>query len=462
MTFSDLKLSPETLTALSRQGYSEPTPIQARAIPIVLAGKDAMAAAQTGTGKTTAFTAPILELLKGNERAKANTARVLILTPTRELAAQVGENVANLSAGLPLNYAVAFGGVKINPQMMKLRKGVDILVATPGRLLDLCKQNAVRFPKLEVLVLDEADRMLDMGFAEVLDAIVAETPEERQTLLFSATFADGVRPIAERMLRDPVSIEVASTHDDSSIRQLFHRVADDEARFEALRILLLKYRPESSVVFCNTKRQAQEVSDALNEHGFSAMALHGDLEQRERDQTLVMFANKSTSILVATDVAARGLDIEALDAVFNYEIARDLDAHVHRVGRTGRAGSSGIACTLYTEKEDYRLTKLGEFLEQTLEVEPLPSKSMLTREPFHARMATLQIDGGKKDKLRPGDILGALTGDGGLEGSKIGKIKVLARTTFLAVERDVAKSALTQLMNGKLKGRSFRARRLKS
>ena len=192
------------------------------------------------------------------------------------------------------------------------------------------------------------------------------------------------------------------------------------------------------------------------------MALHGDLEQRERDQTLVMFANKSTSILVATDVAARGLDIEALDAVFNYEIARDLDAHVHRVGRTGRAGSSGIACTLYTEKEDYRLTKLGEFLEQTLEAEPLPSKSMLTREPFHARMATLQIDGGKKDKLRPGDILGALTGDGGLEGSKIGKIKVLARTTFLAVERDVAKSALTQLMNGKLKGRSFRARRLKS
>ncbi|WP_088743139.1 ATP-dependent RNA helicase DbpA [Cobetia sp. QF-1] len=457
--FATLALAPELLSNLETLGYHEMTPIQAQSLPLMLEGRDVIAQGQTGSGKTAAFGLGLLSRLKVS-RFRVQS---LVLCPTRELADQVAGEIRRLARGMHNVKVLALcGGAPFGPQLGSLEHGAHIIVGTPGRVDEHLRKGSLSLAELNTLVLDEADRMLDMGFAEVLDAIVAEAPEDRQTLLFSATFADSVRPIAERMLRDPASIEVASTHDESSIRQLFHRVADNEARFEALRILLLKYRPESSVVFCNTKREAQEVSDALNEHGFSAMSLHGDLEQSERDQTLVMFANKSASILVATDVAARGLDIEALDAVFNYEIARDLDAHVHRVGRTGRAGSSGIACTLYTEKEDYRLTKLGEFLEQTLTPEPLPSKSMLTREPFYARMATLQIDGGKKDKLRPGDILGALTGDGGMSGSQIGKIKVLAHTTFLAVERDVAKTALAQLMNGKLKGRSFRARRLKS
>lgn len=367
MTFSDLALSPETLTALSRQGYSEPTPIQAQAIPLVLAGKDVMAAAQTGTGKTTAFTAPILELLKGNERAKANTARLLILTPTRELAAQVGENVANLSAGLPLNYAVAFGGVKINPQMMKLRKGVDILVATPGRLLDLYKQNAVRFPKLEVLVLDEADRMLDMGFIHDIKNIIKLLPAKRQTLLFSATFSNDIRALAKGLLKSPVEISVAPPNATAEpIEQTVYEVQKSQKL--GLLLKLLKSLDLSQVlIFSRTKQGANRLAKQLDKAGFSAAAIHSAKSQGARIKALADFKSGKVQVLIATDIASRGIDIEKLPYVINYDLPHVAEDYVHRIGRTGRAGQTGHAISLVTDEDAPFLQAIEKLIGQPIE-----------------------------------------------------------------------------------------------
>ncbi|MFV1466762.1 DEAD/DEAH box helicase [Idiomarina sp. HB] len=367
MNFSDLALSPETLTALSRQGYSEPTPIQAQAIPLVLAGKDVMAAAQTGTGKTTAFTAPILELLKGNDRAKANTARALILTPTRELAAQVGENVANLSAGLPLNYAVAFGGVKINPQMMKLRKGVDILVATPGRLLDLCKQNAVRFPKLEVLVLDEADRMLDMGFINDIKKIIKLLPAKRQTLLFSATFSNDIRALAKGLLKSPVEISVALPNATAEpIEQTLYEVQKSQKL--GLLLKLLKNLDLSQVLlFSRTKQGANRLVKQLDKAGFSAAAIHSAKSQGARTKALAGFKSAKVQVLIATDIASRGIDIEKLPYVINYDLPHVAEDYIHRIGRTGRAGQTGHAISLVTDEDAPFLQAIEKLIGQPIE-----------------------------------------------------------------------------------------------
>ncbi|MHB0775972.1 ATP-dependent RNA helicase DbpA [Halomonas sp. WWR20] len=455
--FASLPLAPELLTNLDSLGYQAMTPIQAQSLPLILAGQDVIAQGQTGSGKTAAFG---LGLLSRLEVARF-CVQSLVLCPTRELADQVAGELRRLARTLPnVKVLTLCGGTPFGPQLGSLEHGAHIVVGTPGRIEEHVRKGTLSLAALNTLVLDEADRMLDMGFQAALEAIVGAAPKARQTLLFSATYAEGIRPIAERMMIDPASVEVASTHDDTSIRQHFYRVASEAERFEALHLLLLKYRPESSVVFCNTKRETQEVAEALGDSGFNALALNGDLEQRDRDRTLVMFANKSASILVATDVAARGLDIDALDAVFNYQIARDLEVHVHRIGRTGRAGGSGMACTLFTAKEEHRLARLSEFLQQSLDPEPLPPRSVLERAPFAPRMATLQLDGGKKQKVRPGDILGALTGEEGISGDQVGKIKVLERSAYVAVRRDVAKVALAKLSAGKLKGRSFRARRV--
>lgn len=455
--FASLPLAPELLNNLESLGYQTMTPIQQASLPALLAGRDVIAQARTGSGKTAAFGLGLLSRLEVSRfRVQA-----LVLCPTRELADQVAGEIRRLARTLAnVKVLTLCGGAPLGPQLNSLAHGVHVIVGTPGRVEEHVRKGSLSLAELDILVLDEADRMLDMGFQAAMEAIVAETPAARQTLLFSATYAENIRPIAERMMRDPLTVEVTAAHDSASIRQHFFRVADDAARFEALRRLLLHFRPASSVVFCNTKREAQEVADALGEHGFSALALHGDLEQRDRDRTLLLFANGSASILVATDVAARGLDIASLDAVFNYQIARDIEVHVHRVGRTGRAGEQGLACTLVSAAEDYRLARLADFLGQALEEEPLPSERVLAREPLVPRMATLQLDGGKKQKVRPGDILGALTGENGLEGDQVGKIKVLERSAYVAVHREVAKAALQKLSAGKLKGRAFRARRI--
>lgn len=367
MTFSDLELCPETIAALTRQGYKEPTPIQEQAIPLILAGKDLMAAAQTGTGKTTAFTAPILELLKSNERAKANTTRVLILTPTRELAAQVGESVANLSAGLPLNYAVVFGGVKINPQMMKLRKGVDILVATPGRLLDLYKQNAVRFPKLEVLVLDEADRMLDMGFIYDIKKIIKLLPAKRQTLMFSATFSDGIRTLAKSLLKSPVEISVAPPNATAEpIEQTVYEVQKSQKLGLLLKLLKSLNLPQV-LLFSRTKQGANRLVKQLDKAGFLAAAIHSAKSQGARTKALTDFKSGEVQVLVATDIASRGIDIEKLPYVINYDLPQVAEDYIHRIGRTGRAGQTGHAISLVTDEDSEVLKAIEELIGERIQ-----------------------------------------------------------------------------------------------
>lgn len=367
MTFSDLGLCPETISALTRQGYTEPTPIQKQAIPPILSGKDVMATAQTGTGKTAGFTLPILDVLKSNERAKANTARVLILTPTRELAAQVGENVANLSSGLPLNYAVAFGGVKINPQMMKLRKGVDILVATPGRLLDLYKQNAVRFPKLEILVLDEADRMLDMGFIHDIKKIIKLLPAKRQTLMFSATFSDDIRTLAKDLLNKPVEISVAPPNVTAEpIEQTMYAVQKSEKLRMLLRLLHSLNEPQV-LVFSRTKQGANRLVKQLDKAGFSAAAIHSAKSQGARTRALTDFKSGKVQVLVATDIASRGIDIEKLPYVVNYDLPHVAEDYIHRIGRTGRAGQTGHAISLVTDEDAEALKAIEELIGERIE-----------------------------------------------------------------------------------------------
>jgi ATP-independent RNA helicase DbpA len=308
------------------------------------------------------------------------------------------------------------------------------------------------------MLLDEADRMLEMGFQAALDAIIEQVPTQRQTLLFSATYPLEIESIAKRIMIQPVMAQVASTHDNTSIEQHFYRVESNKHRLSALRLLLMHFHPQSALVFCNTKRETQQVADALVDHGFSALALHGDLEQRDRDQTLVQFANNSVSILVATDVAARGLDINALDAVINYHVAHNAEIHVHRIGRTGRAGSQGIACSLYSDEDIHRVAVLEAKVDPIKDSEPLPARTLLDKPAMKPAMATLKIDGGKKQKVRAGDILGALTGDKGITGKQVGKISLFDNWAYVAVSRDAVQPALNKLGNGKLKGRSFRVR----
>ncbi|WP_417683199.1 DEAD/DEAH box helicase [Pseudidiomarina aquimaris] len=367
MTFSELQLCPEILNALIRQGYTEPTPIQAQAIPPVLEGRDVMAAAQTGTGKTAGFTLPILEKLKDGERAKPNTARVLILTPTRELAAQVGESVATYGAGLNLNYAVVFGGVKINPQMMKLRKGVDILVATPGRLLDLYQQNAVKFPKLEVLVLDEADRMLDMGFIHDIKKIIKLLPAKRQTLMFSATFSKDIRALAKTLVNNPVEVSVAPPNSTAErIEQTMYTATKNEKPRMLMQLLRDLSLPQV-IVFSRTKHGANKLVRQLNADGFLAAAIHGNKSQGARTKALAEFKSGDVNVLVATDIAARGLDIDKLPYVINYDLPQVAEDYVHRIGRTGRAGQTGHAISLVMDEEYKTLKAIEKLIGQPIE-----------------------------------------------------------------------------------------------
>jgi ATP-independent RNA helicase DbpA len=307
------------------------------------------------------------------------------------------------------------------------------------------------------LVLDEADRMLDMGFQATLDTIVEQLPGERQTLLFSATYPKTIEALAARVQKDPVMVQVESRHSQSVIEQRFYSVPDNDQRPEALRRLLMHFAPVSTLVFCNTKKETDEAADFLRAAGFAALALHGDMEQKDRDRTLVCFANKSASVLVATDVAARGLDIEELNMVINYHLARDPEVHTHRIGRTGRAGQQGVAASLVSEKESYKLQRLEQLQGQPIISEPLPGAGS-SAPPAKPPMVTLQIDGGKKQKLRPGDIVGALTGEGGIEGTQVGKIQLFDLCAYVAVSREVSRPALAKLSKDKLKGRNFRVR----
>jgi len=431
------------------------TPIQALSLPEILAGKDVIGQGKTGSGKTAAFGLGLLAKLK----VKRFRIQSLILCPTRELADQVAKEIRTLArATHNIKVLTLCGGTPFGPQIGSLEHGAHIVVGTPGRIEEHVIKGTLVLDNVDMLVLDEADRMLEMGFQAALDNIVERTPEHRQTLLFSATYPKQIQTIAHDIMRDPVLAKVAATHDSSTIRQHFYQVEDDAHRMTAVKLLLLAHKPQSTVIFCNTKKETQQVAQQLAQSGFSVLALHGDLEQRDRDQALVRFSNKSVAVLVATDVASRGLDIDALDAVINYHIARDTEVHVHRIGRTGRAGSKGLACSLYSEKEHYKMGLLEDYLDQVIAGEALPETSVLSQTPLSAPMVTLQIDGGKKQKLRPGDILGALTGEKGIQGAQVGKINVLDNWAYVAIAVKVLKPALRKLEQGKLKGRTFRVR----
>jgi ATP-independent RNA helicase DbpA len=451
-SFSTLALPAALLATLDELGYSTMTPIQAQALPSLLAGRDVIAQARTGSGKTAAFGIGLLMALD----PRNFDVQALVLCPTRELADQVMKELRRLArfAG-NIKILSLCGGMPMNPQLDSLEHGAHVIVGTPGRVLKHLAKGSVKFSALKTLVLDEADRMLDMGFHDSISEIVAQLPAKRQTLLFSATYSPEIRALSKRFQREPVEVTVAEPQAETSIRQFFFEI-DNRERLPALNALLRHYRPASAVLFCNTKQRCEDVVAALAAQGFHIAALHGDLEQRDRDLVLVQFANGSTPLLVATDVAARGLDIKNLEAVINVEMAFDAEVHVHRIGRTGRAGQDGLALSLCAPAEAHRVNAVEEYQKLKAEWLDLPAVTDSAALPA-PRMVTLNIAGGRKDKLRPGDILGALTGEAGIPGAKIGKIEIFDLQAFVAVERAVAAQALKGL--GKIKGRVFKVRR---
>ena len=455
-SFSTLNVLPaEQLANLTELGYHTMTPVQAAALPAILAGKDVRAQAKTGSGKTAAFGLGLLQHVDASQFITQS----LVLCPTRELADQVAKELRRLARYMPnIKVLTLCGGQPFGAQRDSLQHAPHVIVATPGRLLDHLKKETVKLDALQTLVLDEADRMLDMGFADAIDEVISHAPQDRQTLLFSATWPTAIASISSRVQRSPETIEIDSVDELPSVEQQFYEISRS-GKISLLQKLLSKHQPASCVVFCNTKKDCQAVCDALTESNQSVLALHGDMEQRDRDQTLVRFANGSSRVLVATDVAARGLDIKALEMVINYELSWDPEVHVHRIGRTARAGESGLAISLCAPEEAQRASVLAEMLNLSLSWQPAPTGGNI--QPLEATMTTLCIDGGKKAKMRPGDILGALTGDMGLDGADIGKIDVHPMHVYVAIRESVARHAWKQLQQGKIKGKSVKVRLLK-
>lgn len=364
MTFDELGLSAPLLRAIDEKGYRQPSPIQAAAIPAVLSGRDLMAAAQTGTGKTAGFTLPILELLHAKGVAHPHRIRALVLTPTRELAAQVAESIATYGAHLPFKSTVVFGGVKPNPQIAALRKGIDILVATPGRLLDLCQQGEVKFSDLEILVLDEADRMLDMGFIHDIRRILKLLPQQRQNLMFSATFANEIRGLAKTIMDNPLEVSVSAPNTTAeNVKQWVYPV-DKIRKSAVLRELVVKNDWQQVLVFSRTKHGANRLSEYLEKAGVNASAIHGNKSQGARTKALAGFKSGEIRVLVATDIAARGLDIEQLPQVVNFDLPNVPEDYVHRIGRTGRAGASGRAFSLVSADEIKQLNDIEHVIQR--------------------------------------------------------------------------------------------------
>ena len=456
-SFSSLPISAEQIANLDSLGYKKMTPIQAQSLPHLLKGKDLIAKAKTGSGKTAAFGIALLNQI--NPRFLG--VQVVVICPTRELADQVGKEIRRLARAIPnIKLVLLCGGKPLGPQIGSLEHGAHIVVGTPGRLQDHLMKGTLKLDGLKVLVLDEADRMLDMGFADVMQDIISYMPKSRQTMLFSATYPDTIKKMSQSIQRDPITVTVESEHKNSVIEQLFYEVKKHE-RNSTLLALFQHYKPETTVVFCHTKVQCDEVASMLRDNKIEALAIHGDLDQRERDKVLVRFSNNSCSVLVATDVAARGLDIKALQAVINYELPRDPEIYVHRIGRTGRAGETGLALSIFTPSDVMRLNAIEKYQKAPCVSDVPESLDLDPGFTLVPPMVTLQLDGGRKNKIRPGDILGALTGDAGLSGSQIGKIDIFDMSSYVAVERDAARQALSYLADGKIKGRSVRARKVK-
>lgn len=430
------------------------TTIQAQSLPVILERRDLIAQAKTGSGKTAAFGIGILHKLNPTYFA----IQALVLCPTRELADQVAKELRRL-ARLEDNVKILTlcGGSPMGPQIGSLEHGAHIIVGTPGRIRDHIGRGSINLSTVQTLVLDEADRMVDMGFYEEISGIVSACPKRRQTLLFSATYPDDIRKASAEFLRQPVEVKVEAQHDSGQIEQRFYEVSYD-GRNGAVAQLLNHYRPVSTIAFCNTKIHCRELAAELRDQGFSALALYGELEQRERDEILVQFANQSCSVLVATDVAARGLDIQTLGAVINVDVSKDTEVHIHRIGRTGRGHDKGLALSLCAPNEKKWVKLIEDYQNGPVSWFDLAALEPAEGGPLQAPMVTLCIMGGKKDKLRPGDLLGALTGDVGLTKEQVGKISVFEFMTYVALERRMAKHAFSRLSNGNIKGRNFKMR----
>lgn len=442
------------LSNLDALGYHEMTPIQAQSLPVILQLRDLIAQAKTGSGKTAAFGIGMLQKLNPTWFA----IQALVICPTRELADQVSNELRRLARFADnIKVLTLCGGAPMRPQIASLEHGAHIVVGTPGRLRDHISRNTINLSTVQTLVLDEADRMVDMGFYEEISGIVSACPARRQTLLFSATYPDDIRKASAEFLREPVEVKVEAQHDDGQIEQRFYEVGYDD-RNAAVATLLKHYRPVSTLAFCNTKIHCRELAAELRAQGFSALALYGELEQRERDEILVLFANQSCSVLVATDVAARGLDIQSLGAVINVDVSKDTEVHIHRIGRTGRGQDKGLALSLCAPNEKKWVRLIEEYQHKPAQWFDLKSAEPAMGADLHAPMVTLCIMGGKKDKLRPGDLLGALTGDVGLTKDQVGKINVFEFMTYVALDRHVANKAYASLSNGNIKGRNFKMR----
>ncbi len=460
--FSTLDLQPALLASLETLGYTTMTPVQAQSLPPMLAGRDVIAQAQTGSGKTAAFGLSLLQALD----VEVTRLQALVLCPTRELADQVSKAIRKLAANIPnVKLLTLCGGMPLGPQLASLTHDPHIVVGTPGRVQEHLKKGSLHGGAIKVLVLDEADRMLDMGFTEAIDDIIGRIAKHHQTLLFSATYPDGMQAVSARVQQDPVAVSVdAPVGQQLAIEQRFHEV-EPAQKLDALTQLLGRAHvidgdTSQALVFCNMRREVDAVAQELDHRGFSALALHGDMEQRDRDEVLVRFKNHSCTVLVATDVAARGLDIVGLPLVVCYDIAHDPETHTHRIGRTGRAGQSGLAITLCTPRERPKAANIEAMTGAPLPWHPLKVAISRGKTLHLAPMKTLVIDAGRRDKLRPGDILGALTGDAGLGAKDIGKIDVFATRAYVAISRTLANKALERLRAGKIKGRNFRVRAL--
>ncbi len=454
--FSKLTLRSELQSSIALLGYESMTPVQEQTLPYLLKGKDLIAQAKTGSGKTASFAIAVLNKLE----AESYFTQALVLCPTRELADQVSAEIRRLASTIPnVKLLTLCGGKPMGPQLASLRRAPHIVVGTPGRILKHLEKETLKLEQVETLVLDEADRMLDMGFHDDIMEIISETAEVRQTLLFSATYPEGIKQISSKVQADPIDIRVEASHHSPDIEQTFFEI-DKRERTDALFKLIAHFKPESSLVFCNTKQQCHEVASELRKHDLHALALHGDLEQFERDQVLTQFAGKSCSILIATDIAARGLDVKELAAVINYELSHDPEVHVHRIGRTARAGSKGLALSLFAGSEIHRLQAIEEYQGSEARISNISTLKVPEKLKLYPPMVTLFVNAGRKEKVRPADLLGALTANGDVAGDQIGKITVFDKIAYVAVDQKVAKLALRILADGKIKGRKFRARLL--
>ena len=452
--FSTLSLRDELFQSISTLNYKIMTDIQMQALPPLLKNRDILAQARTGSGKTAVFAIGLLNKLN----IQSYFTQAIVVCPTRELSNQVAIEVRKLASTIANTRVVILcGGKPMGPQLASLKRDPHIVVGTPGRILKHLEIRTLKLNRIETLVLDEADRMLDMGFYDDILNIINVTPISRQTLLFSATYPEKIKEVSDRVQIKPKDIRIESSHDIPEINQIFFEV-DKSHRIKMVYKLISHYELESILIFCNTKLLCQQLVTDLKLYNINALALHGDLEQFERDQILTQFSSKACSVLIATDVAARGIDVTDLSAVINYELSFDPELHVHRIGRTGRAGAKGLALSLFSNNERQRLETIEEYQGKKINIKDTDSLSNSKNFKLYPPMALLFINGGKKEKLRAGDLLGALTANDGITAKQVGKITLFDKFSYVAIDHKVAKLALTTLNNNTTKGRKFRVR----